>query len=59
MSEKKLEKVLYVRVSNEMHKALTRLAEEDGRSIGSLVRQVFKQYFKQAAEIAKVHIKRG
>ena len=58
MSEKKLEKVLYVRVSNEMHKALTRLAEEDGRSIGSLVRHVFKQHFKQAAEIAKVHMKR-
>jgi len=59
MSEKKLEKVLYVRVSNEMHKRLMRLAEEDGRSVGSLVRQVFKQYFKQAAEIAKVHMKRG
>jgi len=47
MSKERLEKILYVRVSNEMHKAFVRLAEEDGRSIGSLVRQVFKQYFKK------------
>jgi len=58
MSEKKLEKVLYVRVSNEMHKALTRLAEEDGRSVGSLVRQVFKQYFKKQIALAEVHTKK-
>lgn len=59
MSKKKLEKVLYVRVSTEMHRALTRLAEEDGRSIGSFVRQALKHHFKQLAEIAKVHTKRG
>jgi len=48
MSKEKLEKVLYARISSEMHKALTHLAEEDGRSIGSFVRHVFKQYLKKS-----------
>ncbi|MBA7695583.1 hypothetical protein ES703_104213 [subsurface metagenome] len=59
MSKEKLEKILYVRISNGMRKELVRLAEEDGRSIGSFVRQALKQYFKQLAEIAKVHTKKG
>jgi len=47
MKKEKLEKILYVRISNGMQKELARLAEEDERSVGSFVRQVFKKYFKK------------